>query len=66
MDSMIQEGVFALIGFVSGIAAGFFGIGGGVIIVPCLLFFGIGMEYAIGISIVQMIFSSVFGSVLNI
>ena len=36
------------------------------IIVPCLLFFGISMEYAIGTSIVQMIFSSVFGSILNI
>ena len=63
---MIQESAFAIIGFISGIAAGFFGIGGGVIIVPCLLFFGISMEYAIGISIVQMIFSSIFGSVLNI
>lgn len=66
LDSILQEGIFALIGFISGIAAGFFGIGGGVIIVPCLLFFGISMEYAIGISIVQMIFSSVFGSILNI
>ena len=66
LDPTIQEGIFALIGFISGIAAGFFGIGGGVIIVPCLLFFGISMEYAIGTSIVQMIFSSVFGSILNI
>lgn len=46
-------------------AAGFFGIGGGVIIVPVLLFCGVSMDAAIGVSIMQMIFSSTFGSIIN-
>lgn len=58
--------ILVLIGCVSGVAAGFFGIGGGVIIVPCLLLLGMQMEYAIGISIMQMVFSSTFGSLINI
>lgn len=58
--------ILILIGCVSGIAAGFFGIGGGVIIVPCLLLLGAQMEEAIGISILQMVFSSIFGSLINI
>lgn len=58
--------ILILIGCVSGVAAGFFGIGGGVIIVPCLLLLGMEMEYAIGISIMQMVFSSTFGSIINI
>lgn len=58
--------IFGVLGFISGIAAGFFGIGGGVIIVPCLLFLGMSMEYAIGISIMQMMFSSIFGTLLNL
>ena len=37
--------ILILIGCVSGVAAGFFGIGGGVIIVPCLLLLGMEMEY---------------------
>lgn len=61
----MEELIFALIGFVSGIAAGFFGMGGGTIIVPCLLYMGYGIEYAIGISIMQMVFSSTFGSIIN-
>ncbi|WP_231860204.1 sulfite exporter TauE/SafE family protein [Helicobacter himalayensis] len=61
-----QEIIFSALGFISGIAAGFFGIGGGVILVPCSLFLGMSMEGAIGISIMQMMFSSVFGSLLNI
>ena len=58
--------ILIILGCVSGVAAGFFGIGGGVIIVPCLLLLGMQMEYAIGISIMQMIFSSAFGSLINI
>lgn len=58
--------ILIIIGLVSGAAAGFFGIGGGVIIVPCLLLLGVEMEAAIGISIMQMIFSSTFGSIINI
>lgn len=58
--------ILLAIGVISGVAAGFFGIGGGVIIVPCMLLLGLDMEQAIGISIMQMIFSSSFGSIINI
>lgn len=56
---------FVCIGLVSGVAAGFFGIGGGVIIVPFMLLLGFPIQHAIGISIVQMVFASAFGSLLN-
>jgi len=48
-----------------GILSGFFGIGGGTILVPLLLMLGYETKIAIGISVVQMVFSSVFGSYLN-
>ncbi|MCF6340461.1 MAG: sulfite exporter TauE/SafE family protein [Sulfurimonas sp.] len=48
-----------------GMIAGFFGVGGGGILIPILLFFGYQTKEAIGISAVQMIFSSIFGSYLN-
>lgn len=56
---------FVALGLLSGVAAGFFGIGGGIIIVPCMLLVGFPIQHAIGISIVQMVFASVFGSLLN-
>jgi len=54
-----------LVGICIGTMAGFFGIGGGMILVPVLLALGFDIKGAIGISIVQMVFSSVFGSYLN-
>ena len=54
-----------LVGIFIGTMAGFFGIGGGMILVPVLLALGFDIKDAIGISIVQMVFSSVFGSYLN-
>ena len=54
-----------LVGIFIGTMSGFFGIGGGMILVPILLAIGFGIKDAIGISIVQMVFSSVFGSYLN-
>ncbi len=54
-----------LVGVFIGTMAGFFGIGGGMILVPVLLALGFDIKGAIGISIVQMVFSSVFGSYLN-
>ncbi|MDA3909101.1 MAG: sulfite exporter TauE/SafE family protein [Sulfurimonas sp.] len=48
-----------------GIVSGFFGIGGGTILVPLLLLLGYETKTAIGIAVVQMVFSSVFGSYLN-
>jgi uncharacterized membrane protein YfcA len=54
-----------LVGIFIGTMSGFFGIGGGMILVPILLVLGFEIKDAIGISIVQMVFSSIFGSYLN-
>lgn len=54
-----------LVGIFIGTMSGFFGIGGGMILVPILLALGFEIKDAIGISIVQMVFSSIFGSYLN-
>ena len=54
-----------LVGIFIGTMAGFFGIGGGMLLVPVLLALGFEIKDAIGISIIQMVFSSVFGSYLN-
>jgi len=54
-----------VVGIFIGTMSGFFGIGGGMILVPILLALGFGIKDAIGISIVQMVFSSIYGSYLN-
>ena len=56
---LIATGIFV------GILSGFFGIGGGMILVPILMFLGFDIKEAIEISIVQMVFSSMYGSYLN-
>lgn len=55
----------AFLGIFSGITSAMFGIGGGTIIVPSLMLAGLDIAFAIGISIIQMIFASFFGSYLN-
>jgi len=54
-----------LLGSFVGILSAFFGIGGGTILVPLLLGLGYETKIAIGISVVQMVFSSIYGSYLN-
>ncbi len=54
-----------LLGVFVGIISGFFGAGGGTVLVPALLFLGYETKVAIGISVVQMVFSSIYGSYLN-
>jgi len=54
-----------LVGIFIGTMSGFFGIGGGMILVPILLVLGIDTKEAIGISIIQMVFTSIYGSYLN-
>jgi len=53
------------LGVTVGLLSGFFGIGGGTILVPLLLMLGYETKVAIGISVVQMVFSSIYGSYLN-
>lgn len=53
-------------GVITGFTSGFFGIGGGSILIPMLLLYGFLMKEAVAISIMQMVFSSVYGSIINI
>lgn len=52
-------------GLVVGFMAGFFGVGGGMVLVPLLLISGFSMQEAVGISIMQMFFASLYGSYLH-
>jgi len=54
-----------ILGFIVGILSGFFGVGGGTISIPLLLLLGYETKIAIGISVIQMVFSSLYGSYLN-
>ncbi len=60
---MIYE--LAIFGTIVGFFSGFFGVGGGMILVPLLLASGFMMKEAISVSIMQMVFSSIYGSFLN-
>ncbi|BDQ26459.1 sulfite exporter TauE/SafE family protein [Helicobacter heilmannii] len=62
---MALDFVLAFVGFVTGITAGFFGIGGGEIVVPAAVFAGFSYSHAVGISLFQMLFSSLVGSLIN-
>jgi len=54
-----------LVGLFVGTLSGFFGVGGGMILVPMLMLIGFNIKAAIGMSVVQMVFSSVSGSYRN-
>ncbi|PAF50351.1 hypothetical protein BKH43_04460 [Helicobacter sp. 13S00401-1] len=56
---------FAILGIVTGALSGMFGIGGGTVIVPVMLYF-VSPTEAVAISVMQMIFSSIFGTIINL
>jgi len=56
---------FVVVGILVGAISGFFGVGGGMILVPSLMAAGVDIKSAIGVSIVQMVFSSYYGSYMN-
>ena len=60
-----MEILLILAGMGVGTLSGFFGIGGGMMLIPLLILIGIDIKSAITISIVQMVFSSFYGSYLN-
>jgi len=51
-----------LLGISVGILSGFFGIGGGTVSVPILLYMGFGIKEAIGISVTQMVAGSMMAA----
>ena len=57
--------ILAITGLCVGVISGFFGVGGGMLLIPVLLTLGFGIKQAIAMSVVQMVFSSIFGSYTN-
>ncbi len=56
---------FLLIGAIAGFSSGFFGIGGGVIIVPLLLYAGFGFKKAVGTSLAIMLIYTIPASITH-
>lgn len=54
-----------ILGIAVGILSGFFGIGGGTVTVPLLLYLGFGIKEAIGISVMQMVAGSLMAAFIH-
>lgn len=61
----MQEFLLVIGGLIIGTTSGFFGIGGGTVTVPYLLYLGFDIKTAIGISAMQMVFGSLMGAYLH-
>ena len=57
--------LLGIVGLFSGLMSGFFGVGGGTVTVPLLVFFGFNIKSAVGISVVQMFIGSIYGTYLH-
>ena len=55
----------SLLGVIVGTLSGFFGIGGGTVSVPLLLYLGFGIKEAIGISMMQMVAGSLMAAYVH-
>jgi uncharacterized membrane protein YfcA len=59
----MQYLIAAIIGLVGGVASGLFGIGGGIVMVPAMVYFlGTGIKTAVGTSLVVIIPTAITGS----
>ena len=65
LEMLAKHLPFVLLGIITGITSGLFGIGGGMIVVPVAVAFSMDAREAVAMSVMQMIFASVFGSWLN-
>lgn len=53
------------LGVCVGVLSGFFGIGGGTVTVPLLMYLGFGIKEAIGISVMQMVVGSLIAALIH-
>lgn len=58
--------IIPLVGIFTGFVAGLFGVGGGIVMVPAMVFLGLPILTAIGTSLLAIIFTSVSATVVNI
>jgi uncharacterized membrane protein YfcA len=66
MDGLVEIVVGALIGLVAGVASGLAGIGGGVIMVPAMVFLlDFPQHLAQGTSLLAIVFTATAGTVVN-
>ena len=66
METIVEAVIGALIGLVAGVASGLAGIGGGVVMVPAMVFFlDFPQHLAQGTSLLAIIFTATAGTAVN-